>query len=316
MTGRIIGTGSCVPSTCWDNDKLAEMVDTSDEWIRERTGIAQRYISVAGENTVTLSSEAAKRALENAGVSAEEIDLLIVATLTPKNLVPCTACEVQSIIGAGNATCFDLNAACTGFLMALNTAQAYLGQGIYRTVLIVGAETLSNIVDWNDRNTCVLFGDGAGAAVLRAESTERYAQVTHSVGSKGSVLTCASVHGKNEENNGYVSMDGSEVFKFAVSTVPKAINELLDAEGLQEEDVDYFVLHQANARIIQSVAKRMASSIEKFPTNMERYGNTSAASIAILLDELNRSGRLQRGNRIVLAGFGGGLSYGASLLTW
>ncbi len=319
MTGKILGTGSCVPATCWDNNKLAEMVETNDEWIRERTGIAKRYVAGAEETTATLAAGACKAALENAGVGAEEIDLLILATVSPGTLVPCTACEVQSIIGADNATCFDMNAACTGFLMALNTAQAYLAQGIYRTALVVGAEALSNLVDWTDRGTCILFGDGAGAAVLRAESEDAYAQVTHSVGQKGGVLTCACANvntAVREVSNIHIQMDGGEVFKFAVSKVPEVIGELLDKENLTPDDIDCFVLHQANARIVSSVAKRIGGGEYKFPMNIADYGNTSSASIGILLDQLNRSGRLKRGSKIVLAGFGGGLSYGASLMTW
>ncbi len=319
MTGKILGTGSCVPAICWDNNKLAEMVDTNDEWIKERTGIAQRYVAGPEDTTATLAAGAAKAALENAGVSAEEIDLLIVATVSPGMLVPCTACEVQSMIGADNATCFDMNAACTGFLMAMNTAQAYLAQGIYRTALVIGAETLSNLVDWSDRGTCILFGDGAGAAVVRAEYDSAYKQVTHSTGQKGGVLTCASANvntAMKEMPNTHIQMDGGEVFKFAVSKVPEVINELLEQENLTADDIDCFVLHQANARIVSSVAKRLGGGADKFPMNIAEQGNTSSASIAILLDKLNRAGRLKRGSKIVLAGFGGGLSYGASLMTW
>lgn len=319
MTGKILGTGSCVPAICWDNNKLAEMVDTNDEWIKERTGIAQRYVAGPEDTTATLAAGAAKAALENAGVTAEEIDLLIVATVSPGMLVPCTACEVQSMIGADNATCFDMNAACTGFLMALNTAQAYLAQGIYRTALVIGAETLSNLVDWSDRGTCILFGDGAGAAVVRAEADSTYKQVTHSTGQKGGVLTCASANvntAMKEMPNTHIQMDGGEVFKFAVSKVPEVINELLEQENLTADDIDCFVLHQANARIVSSVAKRLGGGADKFPMNIAEQGNTSSASIAILLDKLNRAGRLKRGSKIVLAGFGGGLSYGASLMTW
>ncbi|MDE6700411.1 MAG: 3-oxoacyl-ACP synthase, partial [Acetatifactor sp.] len=192
MIGKILGTGSCVPAQSWDNNKLSEMVDTNDEWIRERTGIVTRHVAEGEESTVALAAGAAKAALENAGLEAEALELIIVATVSPENLVPCTACQVQEALGAKGATCFDLNGACTGFLLAMNTAQAYLAQGIYRTALIVGAECLSNLMDWNDRSTCILFGDGAGAAVLQAQPEGRYAQVTHSEGDRGAVLTCAS----------------------------------------------------------------------------------------------------------------------------
>lgn len=320
MIGKILGTGSCVPAQSWDNNKLSEMVDTNDEWIRERTGIVTRHVAEGEESTVALAAGAAKAALENAGLEAEALELIIVATVSPENLVPCTACQVQEALGAKGATCFDLNGACTGFLLAINTAQAYLAQGIYRTALIVGAECLSNLMDWNDRSTCILFGDGAGAAVLQAQPEGRYAQVTHSEGDRGAVLTCASRNRRGNDGGctaeTFLRMDGGEVFKFAVSKVPRVIAELLEKEELTPEEIDYFVLHQANARIVGAVAKRLGGDSEKFPLNIAEYGNTSSASIPILLDELNRAGKLRRGMKLVLAGFGGGLSYGASLIVW
>lgn len=321
MTGKICGTGSCVPKAVWDNRKLAELVDTSDEWIRERTGVARRHIAAEQETTAYLASNAAQAALQNAGIEAEELELIITATISPGDIMPGTSCEVQKLIGAVNATCFDLNAACTGFLFALNTAQAYIAQGIYRTVLVIGAETLSNLTNWQDRSTCILFGDGAGAVVLRTEETGRFAQVTHSIGEKGSVLTCTSRNQKKYEGSPaapetYMQMDGKEVFKFAVSKVPEAIEELLKKEQMDTSQIDHFVLHQANERIVRSVAKRLKEDMKKFPVNMEEYGNTSSASIPILLDELNRRGMLKRGEYLVLSGFGAGLSYGASLMEW
>ncbi len=320
MIGKILGTGSCVPAQSWDNNKLSEMVDTNDEWIRERTGIVTRHVAQSGESTAALAAGAARAALENAGLGAEALDLIIVATVSPENLVPCTACQVQEALGAGAATCFDLNGACTGFLLAMNTAQAYLAQGIYRTALIVGAECLSNLTDWKDRSTCILFGDGAGAAVLQAQPKGRYAQVTHSEGDRGAVLTCASRNRREFGEAGgpetFLRMDGGEVFKFAVSRVPRVIAELLEKEAVALEEIDYFVLHQANARIVAAVAKRLGGDPERFPLNIAEYGNTSSASIPILLDELNRAGKLRRGMKLILAGFGGGLSYGASLIVW
>lgn len=328
MTGKVLGTGSCVPSRIWDNNKLSELVETNDEWIRERTGIAGRHVAEETESTAVLAAGAARAALENAGVEADDIDLIIVATVSPGTLVPCTACEVQRMINAGRATCFDINAACTGFIMAMNTVQAYLAQGIYRTALIIGAECLSNLMDWSDRSTCILFGDGAGAAIVQAadQTAEQnnelyYAQVTHSCGEKGGVLTCESRN--NRKYNGadaapetFLRMDGGEVFKFAVSKVPEVIKELLNREEISPDEIDYFVLHQANARIVNAVAKRLKIGMEKFPMNIAEYGNTSSASVPILLDELNREGKLKRGMKLVLAGFGGGLSYGASLIVW
>ncbi len=321
MTGKIYGTGSWAPPKVWDNNDLARMVDTSDEWIRERTGVVQRHIAEENEDTVTMASRAAQRALEDADMKAEEIDLIIVATISPTEIMPCVACGVQDKIGAENATCFDLNGACTGSLLALNTAQAYLSQGIYQTALVIGTEKLSGLTDWTDRGTCILFGDGAGAVVLKAEENGRYAQVTHSIGKKGEVLTLRSRNQIQYETDPkaketYIQMNGKEVFTFAVSKVPEAVKNLLSREKVPCEDIRYYLLHQANERIIRSAARRIGEDISKFPMNMDRYGNTSSASLLILLDEMKKSGRLQRGDKLVLAGFGGGLTYGASLIEY
>lgn len=322
MIGKICGTGSCVPGHILDNDDLSQMVETNDAWIRERTGVARRHI-IEEETTVSMAAEAARRALENGNVRAEEVDLLIVCTFTSEVLLPCAACEVQKELGAVRAACFDLNAACTGFLFAYNTAQAYIAAGLCRTVLLIGSESLSNMVDWKDRGTCILFGDGAGAAVLRAEPGELPVPVMHSDGRSGSALTLMSRHRKGwvEEPASalpeeFIRMDGREVFRFAVRKVPEVIHELLDAGGMALDEIDYFVLHQANRRIVESVAKRLDTDIGRFPMNLEEYGNTSSASIPILLDEMNRDGRLKPGQTIVLAGFGAGLSWGAALLKW
>lgn len=321
MTGKIYGTGSWAPPKVWDNNDLARMVETSDEWIRERTGVVQRHIAEENENTVTMASRAAQRALEDADMKAEEIDLIIVATISPTEIMPCVACGVQEHLGAENATCFDLNGACTGSLLALNTAQAYLSQGIYHTALVIGAEKLSGLTDWTDRGTCILFGDGAGAVVLKAEKNGRYAQVTHSIGKKGGALTLKSRNQIQYETDPkaketYIQMNGKEVFTFAVSKVPEAVKNLLSREKVPCEDIRYYLLHQANERIIRSAARRIGEDISKFPMNMDEYGNTSSASILILLDEVKKNGKLQRGDKLVLAGFGGGLTYGASLIEY
>lgn len=340
MIGKICGTGSCVPAHILDNEDLSHMVETNDAWIRERTGVVRRHI-IEEETTVSMAAEAARRALENGNVRAEEVDLLIVCTFTSEVLLPCAACEVQKELGAINAACFDLNAACTGFLFAYNTAQAYIAAGLCKTVLLIGSESLSNMVNWKDRGTCILFGDGAGAAVLRAEPGELPSPVMHSDGEAGKALTLSSRHRKgwtekgnladdaveNLEGTGiteqeripseeFIQMDGREVFRFAVKKVPEVIHELLDASGMQLRQIDHFVLHQANKRIVESVAKRLDVEIEKFPMNLQEYGNTSSASIPILLDEMNRDGRLKPGQTIVLAGFGAGLSWGAAVLRW
>lgn len=321
MTGKICGTGSWAPDKVWDNNDLAQMVETSDEWIRERTGVVKRHIAEEKEDTVTMAAEAARRALEDAEIKAEEIDLIIVATISPTEIMPCVACGVQERLGADNATCFDLNGACTGSLLALNTAQAYLAQSIYQTALVIGAEKLSGLTDWTDRGTCILFGDGAGAVVLKAAENGRYAQITHSIGKRGSALTlksrnqvCYETDPKAKET--YIQMNGKEVFTFAVSKVPEAIKTLLKREEISCEDIRYYLLHQANERIIRSAARRIGDDISKFPMNMAEYGNTSSASLLILLDEVKKSGKLQRGDKLVLAGFGGGLTYGASLIEY
>lgn len=312
MIGNLIGTGSYVPSKYMDNNDIAKFVETNDEWIRERTGVVRRHI-IEEDTTVTMASKAAKRALEDAGVAPEEIDLIIVSTISSNVILPCAACEVQKEIQAVNATCFDLNAACTGFIFAYNTAQSYIASGMIKTALVIGSESLSNLVDWSDRGTCILFGDGAGAAVLKAGEGNLPQIAMHSDGTKGEALTCESRHQKGAENmNTYMQMDGQAVFKFAVRQVPKVIEEVVEKLHISKDDVDYFVLHQANKRIVESVAKRLGQDIEKFPMNLQEYGNTSSASIPILLDEMKQKGMLQPGTKIVMAGFGAGLSWGAS----
>ena len=320
MTTRIIGTGSYLPEMVVTNDDLAKIMDTSDEWIRTRTGIRARHL-VKEETTASMCVEASKRALANANMQAEDIDLIIVGTITGDHVTPSTACEIQAAIGAKKAVAFDINAACSGFLFALHTAHAFIQAGIYKNALILGAETLSKIMDWSDRSTCVLFGDGAGAAVVSADETGLITFEQGSDGSKGHVLAC-----KNRKNNNpyvtndkeydYVHMDGQEVYKFAVSTVPKSIQKVLDEENLTTDDITYYVLHQANIRIIQSVAKRLKVDESKFPISLDHCGNISAASVPILLDEMNRQGMLKRGDKIIMSGFGAGLTWGTALLEW
>lgn len=318
---RIIGTGSCLPEAVVTNDDLAKIMDTSDEWISSRTGIKKRHLAKE-ETTAGMSVEAARRALENAGVTAEELDLIILGTVSADYVTPACACEVQAALGAKNAVAFDINAACSGFMFALNIANAYIQAGLYRTALILGAETLSKIVDWNDRSTCVLFGDGAGAAVVRGD--EQYGMLAFDQGSdgtKGDVLACLGRTNnnplvKNDQETAYVHMDGQEVYKFAVTTVPVSLQKTIEAAGLAPEDIDYYALHQANIRIIQSVSKRLHISEDKFPISLDHCGNISAASVPILLDEMNRSGLLKPGMKVALSGFGGGLTWASAVFTW
>lgn len=320
MTARIIGTGSYLPETIVTNDDLAKIMDTSDEWIRSRTGIGERHL-VKEETTVSMSAEAARRALQDAGVAPEEVDMVILATVSGDHITPAAACMVQAEIGATNAVAFDVNGACSGFIFALHTVQAYILAGMCRTAVIIGAETLSKIMDWNDRSTCVLFGDGAGAAVVRADETGLLAYDHGSDGSRGMVLAGISRLNNNPlvQNSTelqYVHMDGQEVYKFAVTAVPESINRVLDSAGLTTDDIRYFLLHQANIRILQSVSKRLKVSEDKFPISLDHCGNVSAASVPILLDEVNKKGMLNKGDKIVLSGFGGGLTWGSTVLEW
>lgn len=343
MTIRISGTGSALPQRTVTNSELTELVDTSDQWIRERTGIGERRIST-GETVATLAGEACRQALQMAGRTAQEVDLILVATCTPELLLPCCGCQVQNIIGAPQAAAFDLNAACSGFLFALDTAYAYMRAGIYSNALVVGSEVISKLVDWSDRSTCVLFGDGAGAVFVEAVTEDvvcangRKAGVESLLqgadGGKGGVLSCQErplknpfLDGKPEDPAGrpgpleglgdpYVHMDGHEVYKFATRQVPACIGAALEQAGLQVKDVDLFLLHQANERIIAAAAKRLGADLAKFPMNLKRVGNMSSATIPVLLDELVRKGRIQKGDRLVLSGFGAGLTYGATVLVW
>ena len=331
MAIKITGTGSALPEKRVTNFDMAELVETSDEWIRERTGIAERRIST-GDTVSSLAAKACADALAMAGRDAGDVDLILVATCSPELLLPCCACQVQSAIGAHKAVAFDLNAACSGFLFALNTAYAYMQTGLYKNALIVGSEVLSKLIDWTDRSTCVLFGDGAGAAFMELSETDEVCEngrtagiekmVMGSDGTKGMVLACAErsvsnpYYKEDQPVKPYVYMNGQEVYKFATRQVPACIKEALDKANLTADDVDLFVLHQANVRIIESVAKRLKADISKFPMNLDRIGNMSSATIPVLLDELNRNGKIKKGDRLVLSGFGAGLTYGASILVW
>lgn len=321
MRTRICGTGSALPKKIVTNEDLSKIMDTSDEWISSRTGIRARHI--ATDETLTgMAAEAARKALDAAGIKAEELDMILAATLSADMVCPSLSCQVQKELEAVNAVAFDINAACSGFLFALQTADAYIQSGVYKKILVIGGEILSKMMDWNDRSTCVLFGDGAGAAVVQAdENCGILSSVQGSDGKRGEAIygqnrLVNNPYVTNSKELSYITMNGQDVYKFAVKTVPVAIEEALAKAGLTTADIDVFVLHQANIRIIESVSKRLKVPMEKFPVNLETCGNTSAGSVPILLDEVNKRGMLNKGDKVVLAGFGGGLTWGASVLTW
>lgn len=323
MFGKIIGTGKYVPNKVVTNSMLAKCVETDDEWIKDRTGISRRHIREF-ETTAYMATESAKRAIEDAGIVPKEIDMIIVSSVSSNTILPNTACHVQKETGAVNASCFDINTACTGFIMAYNTVQAYINAGIIETALIIGAEGLSDLVDWKDRGTCILFGDGAGAAIIRKDETAVFETVMHADGRKGNALTCEASYTMRDipfvpkieksEKLTYINMDGKEVFAFAVKQVPLGIKELMQKINLEEKDIDMFVLHQANKRIVTSVAKRIGTSMEKVPMNIEKYGNTSSACIPILLDEMRKEERLKSGDKVIMSGFGAGLTWAATYM--
>lgn len=318
----IKGIGAYLPSQIITNKELSEIVDTSNEWIVERTGIRERRIS-QGEDTSIIASYAAKRALENARVEAKEIGLIIVATVTPDQFTPSVACIVQKEIGASNATAFDINAACSGFLFSLQVAESMMKSIGYKHALVIGAETLSKIIDWEDRSTCVLFGDGGGAAVLSLSNREGIIKsFSGTQGEKGECLTIGAIDVINpyvkeiKNKNPKLQMNGKEVFRFATAIIQESINQVLKDTGIKLDDIKYIVPHQANNRIIDFAAKKLGVGKEKFYVNLDRFGNTSSASIPIALDEMNRKELLHDGDIIVLVGFGGGLSYGSALIRW
>ena len=318
MAAKICATGSCLPRYQMPNEEWTGYVETSDSWIRERTGIESRHIAKE-ESCVSLAAGAAKRALERANVTADAIDLLLVSTISSEYVMPCAACEVQAAIGADKAVCFDLNAACSGFILAYNTAVSGIEAGLYQTALVIGSECMSHLISWKDRSTCILFGDGAGAVLLKASERRSYLPVAHSDGRQKAALTMKSRHdgGRDFLAAEYdLQMDGQAVFKFAVRKVPEVIREVLEKNHLRMEDIRYFLLHQANRRIIEAVARHLGIAVAKFPMNVAHCGNTSSASIPILLDELNHEGKLQKGDRLVLAGFGAGLTWGATVVEW
>lgn len=320
---RIAGTGSYLPQQVVTNDDLVKRgVETSDEWIASRTGIRQRHVAAAGELTSDLALQASLRALDAAGVSADEIDLIVVGTTTPDLIFPSTATILQHKLGVAGCPAFDVNAACSGFIYALTVADKFIRSGAAKTALVVGAETLTRMLDWNDRNTCVLFGDGAGAVVLKADGeTGILSTHMHADGSKKDLLwnpVGVSVGFEvGEPNAGVrVKMAGNDVFKYAVKALDAVVDEALVANGLDKADLDWLVPHQANLRIIEATAKRLEMPMDRVIVTVDRHGNTSSGSVPLALDEAVRSGKIQRGQRVLLEAFGGGFAWGSALLRY
>jgi 3-oxoacyl-[acyl-carrier-protein] synthase III len=325
IRSKVLGTGSYAPEMVLTNHDLEKMVDTADEWIVERTGIRERRIADKDVASSDLAYEAAKRALKAADLKASQIELIIVATVTPDMLFPATACILQAKLGARHAIAFDISAACSGFIFALATADNFIKTGAYKNALVVGTETLSKITDWTDRNTCVLFGDGAGAVVVgRSEDGSGiYSTHLHTNGKQGDLLFMpggGSLHPATlhsiESRMHFIKMRGNETFKIAVRALEEVVNEALKSNGLRASDIDMVVPHQANLRIIQATAKRLGIPMERVVVTLDRYGNTSAASIPIALDEAVRDGRIGPGKNVILEAFGGGLSWASALIKW
>ena len=313
---RIIGSGSYLPRNVVTNGDLARRMDTSDEWIRSRTGIRQRHIAEAGETSSSLALEASKAAIASAGIGARDIDLIILATSTPDYIFPSTACLLQAKLGIKGCPAFDLQAVCSGFVYALATADLFIRSGQHRCALVVGAEVFSRILDWNDRGTCVLFGDGAGAVILRADAKPGImASALHADGSHAGVLSVpGNVCGGNVTGDPFLRMDGPAVFKFAVRVLDEVARETLAKCGQQVEDIDWLIPHQANLRILKSTAKRLGLPPEKLIVTVDTHGNTSAASVPLALDVAIRDGRIKLGHHVMLQGVGGGFTWGAVLV--
>jgi len=322
----IAGTGSYLPEKTLTNDDLSKIVETSDEWIVTRTGIKERRIAADDEFTSHLGSKAALKALEQAQMDAEQVELIIVATITPDTLTPATACYIQQQIGAPKAVAFDISAACSGFLYAMKLAKRLIESGAFSNALIIGAEKLSSFVNWEDRTTCVLFGDGAGAAVLRASGSNDGRILSTDIGTDGAQTHLLNIPGGGSacpitlqnanEHLATLAMLGKEVFKHAVTRMKNSANCVIEKAGLKPEDITLVIPHQANLRIIDAIASRLDVDNEKVFVNLHKYGNTSAAAIAIALDEAHRSGKIQRGDHIIMVAFGAGLTWAAAAIEW
>ena len=325
IISRIIGTGSHLPERIMTNDELSKMVDTTDEWITDRTGIRERRIAKEGESTSVLAFQAAENALEAANIKADDIDLVIVATTTPDNTFPSTATKVQAMLGMDHGAAFDVQAVCSGFIYALSVADNAIRAGQAKHILVIGAEVFSRIIDWTDRSTCVLFGDGAGAVVLQAQesnepptSVDRHGVLSSHLHSDGKLREILYVDGGpgSTATTGHVRMLGRELFRHAVNNLAAVAEEALAANGLTHEDIDWLVPHQANKRILDGTAKKLGLREDQVVITVDRHANTSAASIPLALDEAVRDGRIQSGQLVLMEAMGGGLTWGASLVRW
>jgi len=317
----ITGTGGYLPERIMDNAELEQMVDTSDEWIKSRTGVVKRHIAAEDEMTCDLAEHAARMAMEAASVSADDVDLIIVATTTPDLVFPSTACLLQERLGVRGSAAFDIQAVCTGFIYALSVADKFIKTGAANKALVVGAETLSRIIDWTDRDTCVLFGDGAGAVILEAsEQPGIVSTFLHADGQHKDLLKVpvgiSTNYAAVQEGSAYMQMQGNEVFKVAVNTLGRIVDETLAANNLEKKDIDWLVPHQANTRIISATAKKLDMPLEKVIVTIDQHGNTSAASVPLALDVAIRDGRIQRGDKLLLEAFGGGFTWGSALIDY
>lgn len=321
MYSRIAGTGSYLPEKILTNHDLEKMVDTTDEWIVERTGIKKRHIAEKDESTCDLAEIAAQRAMEMAGKTAEDIDLIVFATTTPDLIFPSTACLLQKRLGIAGGAAFDVQAVCTGFVYALGIADKFIKSGSHKCALVVGAETLSNILDWTDRGTCILFADGAGAVVLEASEEEGIMSThLHADGQYEGLLNTKAGLSRNkallDSGGGYVQMKGNEVFRMAVNTLGRIVDETLEHNNLEKSDIDWLIPHQANIRIINATAKKLKMNMDHVVVTVDQHGNTSAASVPLALDTAVRDGRIKRGETILLEAFGGGFTWGSALIKY
>jgi len=317
INAKILGTGSYLPEKVVTNKDLEKQVDTSDQWIQERTGIKKRHIAEDNQTTCDLAEIAAKNAMDAAGLGADDIDMVIVATTTPDRVFPSTACLLQQRLGIKGGAAFDVQAVCTGFVYALGVAEKFIATGSAKNVLVVGAETLSRIVDWSDRGTCILFGDGAGAVVLGASDEPGIMSVhLHADGTYENLLTVPAGISEGYDNPAFIEMKGNEVFKMAVNTLGRIVDETLDANQLDKGDIDWLIPHQANIRIINATAKKLKMSMDHVVVTVDEHGNTSAASVPLALDTAVRDGRIKRGEILLLEAFGGGFTWGSVLVKY